>query len=211
MTNERADAVLGIVVRASLEDYMFERLDNLHRRGIHDNEVIRFLRKEGLNDIAARYIEWSGAIDPDAEDDNTTTNPAVPDPGDAASYTALGEVRIPPGHTRFYPEAGGILDIPNHLVDTFRRGGAEELVTDPGDMPSYENLEQAIVQAVVEKAREYRIERGIFYAEPSVMSGWNVYKKRSGDDSGAFIGHYADENAAINILTSLGDGYPTND
>jgi hypothetical protein len=43
------------------------------------------------------------------------------------------------------------------------------------------------------------------------MSGWNVYKKRSGDDNGAFIGHYADENAAINILTSLGDGYPTND
>lgn len=168
MTSERADAVLGIVVKASLEDYMFERLDNLHKRGIHDNEVIRFLRKEGLNDVAARYIEWSGAIDPDAEDDNTTMNPAVPDPGDASSYAELFA-------------ADGI---------------------------NADNLEQAIVQAAVEGQRLRRIERGIFYAEPSVTSGWNVYKKRSGEDNGAFIGHYADENAAINILASLGDGHP---
>lgn len=84
------DETLAAIV-ASFEEKLFDKFDSLHQRGIHDNEVIRFLRAEGHTVLAARYIEWSGAIDPDAEDDNTTMNPVVPDPGDAPSYKALAE------------------------------------------------------------------------------------------------------------------------
>jgi hypothetical protein len=70
---------------------MFDRVDHLHTAGITDTDVIRHLRKEGLGDLADRYIDWSGAVDPDAEDDNTTMSPAVPDPGDAESYKPLDE------------------------------------------------------------------------------------------------------------------------
>lgn len=154
---------------------MFENFDRLHKRGIHDDIVIRTLRKDGLNDVAARYIEWALAVDPDAEEDNTTTSPVVPDPGDAPSYKEMGTV-----------------------------SSLTQELTDAGI--NADNLEQAIVQTVMEEAQKRRIEHGIFYAEPSVMGGWNVYKKRSKDDNGAYIGHYADENAAIHILESLGTG-----
>lgn len=73
------------------QDILFERFDMLHNKGINDDDVIRTLRKGGYTDLAESYIEWSGALDPDAEDDNTTTNPAVPDPGDSPSYAALGK------------------------------------------------------------------------------------------------------------------------
>ena len=68
-------------------DEMFEKFDLLHKQEIHDNDVIGFLRGEGLHDLARRYIEWGHCIDPD--EDNTTLDPTVPDPGDAPSYTAL--------------------------------------------------------------------------------------------------------------------------
>lgn len=71
------------------QDRLFERFDDLHKRNIDDTQVIQTLRKGGYRDLAEGYIEWSGAIDPDAEDDNTTMNPVVPDPGDAPSYSAL--------------------------------------------------------------------------------------------------------------------------
>lgn len=81
---------------STFEEMLFNKFDRLHSHGIHDNEVIRFLRAEGHTVLATRYIEWSGAIDPDAEDDNTTMNPVVPDPGNAPSYDSLkhGEPRI---------------------------------------------------------------------------------------------------------------------
>lgn len=104
-------------------DKISEDLDDLHKRGFTDDDIVKALREQGETDILDWYAEWAD-IDL-REDDNTTTNPVVPDPGDAPSYASLSEVRVPPGHTRFYPEAGGILDIPDHLVDTFRKGGAE--------------------------------------------------------------------------------------
>lgn len=70
-------------------DAMFEKFDLLHKQEIHDNDVIGFLRAEGLHDLAKRYIEWGHCIDPD--EDNTTTNPAVPDLGDSPSYEALDQ------------------------------------------------------------------------------------------------------------------------
>jgi hypothetical protein len=75
------------------QDVLFERFDNLHKRGITDDDVIRTLRKGGHSELAAGYIEWSGAVDPDSDEDNTTTSPVVPDPGDAPSYNALGVIR----------------------------------------------------------------------------------------------------------------------
>jgi hypothetical protein len=70
----------------SAEDAMFQKFDDLHKQGHNDDDVINYLRKQGYTDYADAYIEWSGALDPDREDDNTTMNPVVPDPADAPSY-----------------------------------------------------------------------------------------------------------------------------
>lgn len=85
---ENAELRIGSIVRDG-ENRMFERFDDLHQRNITDDTIIRVLRGNGRPELAAQYIEWSGAIDPDREDDNTTMSPTVPDPGDAPSYEAL--------------------------------------------------------------------------------------------------------------------------
>jgi len=85
-TDERLAAIVS-----SFEEALFERLDKQHNKGIHDDEVIRFLRAEGHYLLATRYIEWAGALDPDREDDNTTMNPAVPDPGDSPTNQLIHE------------------------------------------------------------------------------------------------------------------------
>lgn len=61
----------------------FEELDNLHKRGITDTDVITAMRHGGYTTEADAYIEWSGAVDPDLADvNNVTTNPdGVTDPG----------------------------------------------------------------------------------------------------------------------------------
>lgn len=82
---------IGIII-STLQDAMFERFDNLHKRGIHDNDVVHALRSMGEADLADSYIEWADIVDPDKEDDNTTTNPTVPDPSDAHSYSDLGKL-----------------------------------------------------------------------------------------------------------------------
>jgi hypothetical protein len=72
---------------STFEELLFNKFDRLHSAGVTDDEVIRFLRDEGHKLLADRYIEWSGALDPDREDDNTTTNPyGVTDPADSPSY-----------------------------------------------------------------------------------------------------------------------------
>jgi hypothetical protein len=81
-TNERLAAIAS-----SFEESLFERLDKQHNKGIHDDEVIRFLRGEGHTVLADRYIEWSGAVDPDREDPSTLGG-GVPDP-DNPSYAPL--------------------------------------------------------------------------------------------------------------------------
>lgn len=70
-------------------DDLFDDLDKLHKQGINDDDVINALRHNGETELADEYIEWSGALDPEREDDNTTMNPVVPDPGDAPSYAEL--------------------------------------------------------------------------------------------------------------------------
>lgn len=69
------------------QDALFERFDDLHTKGIHDNDVIGYLRAEGLRDVAAAYIVWAEAIDPE---DQEGDDPAVPDPGGSLSYTGPG-------------------------------------------------------------------------------------------------------------------------
>ena len=81
---ENAELRIGSIVRDG-ENRMFERFDDLHKRNINDDTIIHVLRSNGRPELAAQYIEWSGALDPDAEDDNTTMNPVVPDPGDSES------------------------------------------------------------------------------------------------------------------------------
>lgn len=70
------------------QDAMFERFDGLHKQGIHDNDVIGYLRAEGLRDVAAAYIDWSGAIDPEGQEGD---DPVVPDPGDSPTNQLIDE------------------------------------------------------------------------------------------------------------------------
>lgn len=64
---------------------LFEDLDKLHSRGMHDTAVIRALRKGGYAETAAAYIEWGSCIDPD-EDPTPQGEELVTDPIDAPSY-----------------------------------------------------------------------------------------------------------------------------
>ena len=82
---QNAELRIGSIVR-NAEDGMFERFDNLHKHNIDDDTIISVLRSNGRPELALQYIEWSGAVDPDSDEDNTTMNPVVPDPGDAPSY-----------------------------------------------------------------------------------------------------------------------------
>lgn len=86
------DARLTKMLEAS-DEALFERFDQLHKRDIHDDDVIHSLRRLNEPDLAERYIEWSGALDPD-RDDNTTTSPyGVTDPGNSPSYDTLTGIR----------------------------------------------------------------------------------------------------------------------
>jgi hypothetical protein len=72
------------------QDEMFEQFDRLHRRGIHDNDVVAALRHFGETDLLDQYAEW-GDIDI-REDDNNTTNPdGVTDPGTNPSDLQMAE------------------------------------------------------------------------------------------------------------------------
>jgi hypothetical protein len=68
-------------------DEMYEQFDRLHRRNISDQDVVAALRYFGDIELLDGYAEWAD-IDI-REDDNTTLDPTVPDPGDAPSYDAL--------------------------------------------------------------------------------------------------------------------------
>ncbi|QGJ92830.1 hypothetical protein PBI_BEAGLE_71 [Arthrobacter phage Beagle] len=86
---ETPSEILASIVSAA-EEALFEKFDRLHSKGIHDDKVINFLRDEGHYLLANRYIEWSGALDPNRES-NSTLSDVVPDPSDVPSYKALGE------------------------------------------------------------------------------------------------------------------------
>jgi hypothetical protein len=79
----------------------------------------------------------------------------------------------------------------------------EHLVTDPGDMPSYNELEQALLDAV----NANKISHGIFFAERSNDGvHWHVYKKRNHEDNGAYIATADHREGAQFILNALGTG-----
>jgi hypothetical protein len=65
-------------------DNIYAKFDQLHSKGIHDNDVVEALRALHQTDLLDGYAEWAD-IDL-REDDNTTLNPVVPDPADAPSY-----------------------------------------------------------------------------------------------------------------------------
>lgn len=69
------------------QDQMFEDFDRLHKRGIHDRDVIQALTTLGYVDLMDDYAEWAEI---DISEDYATTNPAVPDPGTADSYKNMG-------------------------------------------------------------------------------------------------------------------------
>lgn len=76
------------IISAS-HDALFERFDNLKKRGINDDDVVTALRYLEHDQLLEAYAEWAD-IDI-REDDNTTLSPVVPDPADAPSYTALAD------------------------------------------------------------------------------------------------------------------------
>lgn len=82
--------IIGHILKRA-DDIMFENFDKLHRRGIHDNEVITALRELGETSLADRYIEWGELIDPDGEPGPEDTPDVVPDPITAPSYQTLLE------------------------------------------------------------------------------------------------------------------------
>ena len=89
---EDRDANIRLTIEHIIEQKVQEmcaEFDRLHRRGIHDDDVVKALRSIGDIELLDDYAEWA-EIDL-REDDNTTTNPAVPDPGDAPSYAPLDE------------------------------------------------------------------------------------------------------------------------
>jgi hypothetical protein len=133
MTETTTERLAAIV--STFEESLFERLDKQHAKGIHDDEVIRFLRNEGHTLLAERYIEWSGALDPDREDDNTTMNPVVPDPADSPSYAGLAEQlagvqRIREAHERHFPVPSDRNSL-QHEIDQLQKEYIGKFHTDP--------------------------------------------------------------------------------
>lgn len=89
-TPEIVQDIIGHILKRA-DDIMFENFDKLHRRGIHDNDVLEALRELGENGLAERYIEWGDLIDPDGEPGPEDTPDVVPDPITADSYKVLRE------------------------------------------------------------------------------------------------------------------------
>ncbi len=99
----------------------------------------------------------------------------------------------------------------------------EQLVTDPGDAPSYKGMatpqtlseeltaaginDQNLEQALMDAVNENRINHGMFFAERGASGNWHVYKRRSpanGPDS--YVASAKDREGAQSILNSLGTG-----
>lgn len=84
--DELLDAGVSRIIRRS-EDRLMNELEQLNKDGHSDEEIVAYLRKQGYTDYAEYYAEHAGVDE--REDDNTTLDPVVPDPGDAPSYDAL--------------------------------------------------------------------------------------------------------------------------
>jgi len=86
---DRAANIKHTVERIIDDGYenIYAKLDQLHSKNIHDNDVVEALRSLHESDLLDGYAEWA-SIDL-REDDNTTLSPVVPDPGNAPSYEPL--------------------------------------------------------------------------------------------------------------------------
>ena len=111
---------------SSSQDRLFEYFDDLHKRGINDDDVIRSLRRNGYSDLAEGYIEWSGALDPDIQDDITAMSEAVPDPTDAPSYKGHPLNQRPAGITTVEQLA----QLDDETVVVLKGGKAAQIVRD---------------------------------------------------------------------------------
>lgn len=87
--NELIDMKISAILNEA-EQRIFNQLDELHKRGIHDNDVIGYLRAQGEHDLVERYIEWGDLVDPDGED-TTSYDAPIPDPITDPSYQVLRE------------------------------------------------------------------------------------------------------------------------
>lgn len=92
---ERIDIQLAVEnIVSDSTDRMFERLDQLHKKGINDDDVTRALRYMGHNLLASAYQVWQNDGEPLSEDEDGPTEYGahlVTDPGDAPSYAPLEE------------------------------------------------------------------------------------------------------------------------
>lgn len=79
---------VSLVIQNGL-DKIYADLDQLHKRNIHDGDIVKALRDMNEMDLLEGYADWA-EIDL-REDDNTTLDPTVPDPRDDPSYKGLAE------------------------------------------------------------------------------------------------------------------------
>jgi hypothetical protein len=87
---------------------------------------------------------------------------------------------------------------PVQAVEIEEDGAPRGIVIDPIDASSY---------AAIPESKD-PIEREHYRAEASVHgpAGWNIYKKRSKSDNGAFIGKWPTRTMAIEIINTLQKG-----
>lgn len=180
------DAMVSLAVGNCVSkgyDEICTYLDRLHERGITDAEIVASLREQHEMDLLDWYAEWAG-IDI-REDDNTTLNPVVPDPGEASSYSGL---------------------TPN--LEAYRTSVQAEAVRDAAS-PS---LSTPALDRFIQHARGEvnPLDNGLFYAELDSDSGrYYIYKRRANEGGGAFVTTVGTDGDAARIIASLGTGVPS--
>lgn len=117
---------------SSKQDEMFEQFDRLHRRGIHDDDVVKALRHIGEVDLLDAYAEWAD-IDI-REDDNTTLNPVVPDPGDMPSYDDLEAAILSAYNEGVEKATAAVIAELVHQRETYSNGPYVDDSQDPAEM-----------------------------------------------------------------------------
>jgi hypothetical protein len=107
---DRAENIKQTILHiiTSKQDEMFDAFDRLHRRNIHDDDVVTALRSLGEEDLLDSYAEW-GDIDL-REPEQRIPDGVVPDPGNNPSDLDMqahfeGVARIKEAHIRYFGDA----------------------------------------------------------------------------------------------------------
>lgn len=81
---DRAENIKATVQHIILRktDEMFSEFDRLHRRNIHDNDMVEALRSLGEEDLLDQYAEWAEIDLREGGDESDV----VPDPASDESY-----------------------------------------------------------------------------------------------------------------------------